>query len=67
MNIKQLKNIITVIIIKKQRQHKPDKSLLLFYVLIQYKQAYLRLSDCRTKISQHISKLLNSFVLKCKT
>ena len=62
MNIKQLQNIITVIIIRKRNnQCKPYKLLLIFYVLTLYKHGYLRLFDYGIEIKQLLLKLLNSF------
>jgi len=62
MNIKQLQNIITVIIIRKRNnQCKPYKLLLIFYVLTLYKHGYLRLFDNGIEIKQLLLKLLNSF------
>ena len=62
MNIKQLQNIITVIIIRKRNnQCKPYKLLLIFYVLTLYKHGYLRLFDYGIETKQLLLKLLNSF------
>lgn len=62
MNIKQLQNIITVIIIRKRNnQCKPYKLLLIFYILTLYKHGYLRLFDYGIEIKQLLLKLLNSF------
>ena len=62
MNIKQLQNIITVIIIRKRNnQCKPYKLLLIFYVLTLYKHGYLRLFDYGIETIQLLLKLLNSF------
>lgn len=62
MNIKQLQNIITVIIIRKRNnQCKPYKLLLIFYVLTLYKHGYLRLFDYGIETIKLLLKLLNSF------